>query len=176
MPASNQSPARKYSVHFITEFNTLSCIHIFAESAEAAEAEVRKSGVGFSDGRTVFPKRITKVECLESPAPEHPAVRAAREICDRWAIAGSEQIAVVISRAYADEMSAYQSLRTEPATISGPVKPHHGMTWEASMLARRDARVLKLLELAITYMEDGALTTARDRVAAAIAELKGEGQ
>ena len=33
------------------------------------------------------------------------------------------------------QLAASQSLKTELATIFGPVKPHHGMTWEASMLA-----------------------------------------
>lgn len=30
----------------------------------------------------------------------------------------------------------YKSLQAELTTLFGPVKPHHGMTWNASMLAR----------------------------------------
>ena len=58
--------------------------------------------------------------------PELPFGRKAVEAVDK----------AVEATPLEDEAAAYKSLRAELATIFGPVQPHHGMTWNASMLAR----------------------------------------
>ena len=66
MPKQGFLSHKKFAVYFRNIFNVSSNVHIFADSGEDAAAYVEKNGYGYADGTTLYPRKIERVELVQS--------------------------------------------------------------------------------------------------------------